>query len=206
MFPSSCLTLVYCLCLSLRPFVLSLTLLFSPLSTSLFLPWGAADRPSHYPWSSWQHRCRELEGEVGGLNEGSDARREGWKEKRKRRKGDWMCGCIKRTLPFPYFLHLLCFFFHQPVDIFFVFLFQSSRSAHLPQILFSSISLRWRWLCLCICDIKSTAVPWLLARVNPAHSHLKIKWPYIYAAQIIGLSFGLAWWENGQEIDSHRFA
>lgn len=145
----------------------------------------------------------------GELNEGSDGRREGWKEKKKKkRKGDWIYRCM--SLPFSlisssaFYFYLFIYFyyyFYQPRDFFFSFFL-----CPLLHILFSSISLRWRWLCLCICDIKSTAVPWLLARVNPAHSHLKIKWPYIYAAQIIGLSFGLVWWGNGQEIDSHRFA
>lgn len=77
------------------------------------------------------------------------------------------------VVPFSHFHHFLCIFlfFHLPGDIFF---FQSFKSSPLLLILLS-ISGRWRWLCLCISDIKSTAVPWLLARVNPAHSHLKIK-------------------------------
>lgn len=35
---------------------------FFPLSLFLSLPWEAADRPSHYPWSSWQHHGRETRG------------------------------------------------------------------------------------------------------------------------------------------------
>lgn len=53
-------TLVHKLCLTSPFFVLSLTLFF--LSLFLSLPWGAADRPSHYPWSSWQHHGWESGG------------------------------------------------------------------------------------------------------------------------------------------------
>lgn len=135
----------------------------------------------------------------GGLNEWGDGRREDWKERRRGKgKGEWIC-------PLFSFLSLPLYFSFFPSAKRYFF-FQSFKSSPLPHILLSSISLRWRWLCLCISDIKSTAVPWLLARVNPAHSHLKIKWPYIYAAQIIGLSFGLVWSGNGQDIGFHRFA
>lgn len=79
-------------------------------------------------------------------------------------------------------LPLAHFHFHHLYLYFYFLLFSINRrlffsfSTPLTHILFSSISHRWRWLCLCICDIKSTAVLLLLARVNPAHSHLRPRW------------------------------
>lgn len=91
-------------------------------------------------------------GEMGWIKYGGEGQQEG--------EG---LDCTSFLCYYYYFFHFLLAFPHHPCCI--------------PPLHYSPSSLRQRWQCLCICNIKSTAVPWLLARVNPAHSHLKTKWP-----------------------------
>lgn len=126
---------------------------------------------------------------LGNAVAGKRGERGGGVNQTKRREGRGRKDASKIGPPILIFCPPLSIFPSFATSIGHLFFSELLRCPPPSHVLFSSISLRWR-LCLCICDIKSTAVPRLLARVSPAHAHLKIKWLYIYAGQIIGLSFG----------------